>query len=91
MARKNVKNKKVTKSVVSPFKNYWSKENYYFLAVGILVLLVGFFLMAQSPWNNPISLSVSPVILLFGYFVVLPLAILYKKKNTSKKDVSGKS
>ena len=91
MAKKIIKNKKTTKTVASPFKNYWSKENYYLLGIGFLTIIIGFFLMAQGPWDNPLSLSVSPVVLLFAYLVIFPLSILYKKKNSSKKDVSGKN
>ena len=65
---------------VSPFKNYWEKENYIFLAIGIILLVVGYILMGQGKWDNPLSLSVSPIILLIAYFVFFPLAIFYKKK-----------
>ncbi len=91
MAKKNIRNKKITKTVVSPFKNYWTKQNYYFLGFGILTVIIGFILMAQSPWDNPLSLSVSPVVLLFAYLVIFPISILYKKKNSSEEDVSSKN
>ncbi len=65
---------------VSPFKNYWSKENYIFLGVGILLLFVGYVLMAQGDWDSTISLTLSPIVLFIAYLIVFPLAIFYKKK-----------
>jgi uncharacterized membrane protein YhaH (DUF805 family) len=65
----------------SPFVNYWKKENYWILLTGLALVVIGFFLMAQSPYDNPVSLTVSPIILLIAYVVVFPLAILYKGKK----------
>lgn len=65
---------------VSPFSNYWKKDNYIFLSIGIIALIIGYILMAQGVWDNPISLSLSPIILLVAYLVFFPLAIFYRKK-----------
>ena len=91
MSKKIVRNKKKTTSIVSPFRNYWTKENYNLLGFGILTVIIGFVLMSQGPWDNPLSLTVSPIVLLFAYFVIFPLSILYKKKNSSEEDVSSKN
>jgi len=91
MSKKIVRNKKKSTSIVSPFRNYWTKENYNLLGFGILTVIIGFVLMSQGPWDNPLSLTVSPIVLLFAYFVIFPLSILYKKKNSSEKDVSSKN
>ncbi len=78
------------KILQSPFKDYWTKENYYILGFGFLLLIIGNILLAQSPYDNPISLSVAPIVLLIAYLIVFPFAILYKKnKNTSSENVSG--
>jgi hypothetical protein len=78
--------KKVKKIVQSPFKNYWSKENYIILALGLLVITIGYILMAQAPWDNPVSLSISPIVLLIAYLIIFPLSIFYKKKTTNKEE-----
>lgn len=77
----------------SPFKNYWDKSNYILLSLGVLVLIIGFYLMTFGPWDNPISLTVSPLVLLLAYIVIFPLSILYKKKkqNSTPEDVSSKN
>lgn len=79
--KKNVKG--TPKSSDSPFQDYWKKNNYIIFIVGIGVIIFGYVMMAQSPWDNPLSLSVSPLILLIGYIIIIPLAILYRriKKN----------
>ncbi len=76
-----VKKQKSKKGFISPFANYWEKENYIFLAIGIISLIVGYTLMAQGEWNNSLALSVSPIVLLLGYLVFFPLSIFYKKKK----------
>lgn len=71
----------------SPFKDYWKKLNYIFFLLGIGFLILGYFLMTQSPWDNPVSLSISPIVLLAGYVIIIPLAILFGN-NKKKKNVS---
>ena len=92
MARTKPKSKKQYKTLISPFKNYWDKNNYIIFGIGIGIIILGFILMAQDPWDNPISLSFSPVILLFAYLIVFPFSILYRKKrNSSTNNVSSKN
>lgn len=76
--KKRVKGQK--KVIESPFKNYWNKSNYTLLAVGIVILIVGFIFMLQGPWDNPLSLTLAPIVVLIAYLVILPLSIFYKKK-----------
>lgn len=66
---------------ISPFSNYWKRENYIFLAIGIIFLIIGYIVMAQGKWDNSLSLSLSPIILLVAYLVLFPLAIFYKKRT----------
>lgn len=94
MARlqKNVKEKK--KVNTSPFKDYWSKSNYLFLAIGLSVLILGYYLMTQGSWNSTSSLSISPIVLLIVYLVLIPLSIFFKLPSRKKKettDVSSKN
>jgi len=82
--RKRVKSK--TKIIESPFKNYWSKNNYFILIAGLAVLLLGYFFLNQGPWDNPLSLTLAPIVLLIAYLVVFPLAIYYKKKPKNNEN-----
>ncbi len=86
--RKSIRSQK--KKAVSPFKDYWSKENYYLIGLGFLILIIGYILMGQGPWNNPLSLTISPIVLLIAYLIVFPMAILYrKKKHNNNQNVSS--
>ena len=62
MAKKVKKRKlKQTKKVrVSPFNIYWEKKNYRFLALGIIVIIIGFYLMSVGAWNSFSSLVIAP-------------------------------
>ncbi len=80
---KKVKRKKshTTVKVASPFKIYWTKNNYYLLFLGIGVLIFGFYLMSVGNWDSTVSLYVSPFVLMIGYLLVIPSSILFRKKN----------
>ena len=80
------KQKTEKKILESPFKDYWDRTNYIIFGLGLTVLLLGFYLMAQSPWDNPVSLSISPIVLLIAYLIIFPLAIFYRKKHKSEQD-----
>lgn len=82
---KNIKTIKETKkSFTSPFQEYWTKKNYFLLGTGLAVLILGYFLMAQAPWDGFFSLNLSPIILLIAYLVIIPISILLKTSSTKK-------
>jgi hypothetical protein len=58
-----------------------NRKNIIIIAVGVLLLVVGFFCLAQGPAENPVSLTVAPLILVFAYVVVVPLGILWGSKK----------
>lgn len=92
MSKVKQRSKKQSKVQESPFKNYWDKNNYLIFGTGIGIVLIGFLLMAQGPWDNPLSLTVSPLVLLFAYLIVFPLSILYRrKKSTVTENVSSEN
>jgi hypothetical protein len=80
--QKSVKESK--KSILSPFHEYWTNKNYMVLLGGIAVLIAGYLLMAQAPWDGTLSLTLSPLILLIGYLVVIPLSVMIKSKSSKK-------
>jgi uncharacterized membrane protein len=72
------------KTLESPFKIYWVKQNYIFLFIGFALILAGFYFLAQGPWNSFSSLVISPVLLFLGYVVVFPISIFFRKKKEQK-------
>lgn len=87
--KKTVKLQKVFK--ISPFENYWTGKNVILTLISIVILTVGYLLMAQGPWDNPVSLTYSPIILIIAYVIVIPAAIMYygKKKKVSDNNQSS--
>ncbi|MCX7876870.1 MAG: hypothetical protein N2321_11995 [Melioribacteraceae bacterium] len=74
-------NKKKIKTII--FNDFWINKNYYLLFVAIIVLILGYYLMSFEPWDNFISLNISPLVLLFSYVIIIPLSIFlrFKKKE----------
>ncbi len=83
MAKKIKKrqSKQIKKSGASPFTIYWNKKNYQFLILGIIVIIVGFYVMSMGEWDSFTSLVVSPILLVVGYVLIFPLSIFYRKKD----------
>lgn len=91
--KKNVKASK--KKASSPFNIYWSKNNYLLLLLGFGLLIVGYIFMSMGNWDSTSSLYIAPIILLIGYLIVFPAAILFRKNdkenNKDNEVASGQS
>lgn len=61
-----------------------NKKNIILIAVGVLLLIIGFACLATGPADNPVSLTVAPLILTLAYVVVIPLGILFGGKKQDK-------
>jgi len=68
-------------SVALPF----GKWNYILFGIGALLLVTGYFALSRKPWNSVWSLTVAPILLVLAYLVVLPVAILYHRKNKKEE------
>jgi FtsH-binding integral membrane protein len=88
--------KQTKKTSVSPFNIYWEKKNYYLLALGLLVTIIGFYIMTIGPWDSFSSLVISPILLFIAYVIIFPLSIFFRKRkekvqNQENKIDTGKS
>jgi hypothetical protein len=61
-----------------------NKKNLVLIAIGILLLVIGFICLATGPADNPVSLSLAPIILTIAYVVIIPLGILFSGKDENK-------
>jgi len=61
----------------------WSfgKINYQLFGIGLLVIIFGYIIMAMGDTESFQSVKLSPLILIIGYCVIIPAAILLKPKN----------
>ena len=61
----------------------WSfgKINYLLLGIGLLVIMAGYLIMASGETESYQSVKLAPIILILGYCVFIPAAILVKPKG----------
>ncbi len=60
------------------------KQNYILIAIGLLLIALGYIALAQEPWDGFMPLTISPILLITGYCVFVPIGILWRKKNNSQ-------
>jgi len=70
-----MKNKNKTVKFLWPYK----RKNYLLFGVGVFVIIVGYLIMYLGEVNSLQSLVISPLLLLFGYLVIIPMALLSRK------------
>lgn len=61
-----------------------TSKNYYIITAGIVIIIIGYFLMNENSVSGFLPTMVAPVLLVFGYCVVIPVGILYKGKEVSE-------
>ena len=71
----------------------YEKQNFMLFGLGLAVIIIGYVLMGtgitddpakyQTTWNNPMAIAVAPFVLVVGYCVIIPLAIIrsFRKKS----------
>ncbi len=67
---------------------YLRSGNYFLFGIGLILVVVGFITLSKGPWNSISSLTLAPVLLVIGYLIVVPFAILYRKKNNDQESKS---
>jgi uncharacterized membrane protein HdeD (DUF308 family) len=66
-----------------------NSTNYWLFALGLAVIVIGYVALAQPPADGPMSLTLAPILLVIGYCLIIPAAILYQKKK-SLEPTNGK-
>jgi len=64
------------------------RENYYILGAGILVIVAGYLAMLEGSVEGFLPLVLSPILLVSGYCVVIPIGIMYRKSGPKEAAVS---
>jgi len=57
----------------------YKRKNYVLFGVGVFVIIVGYLIMYSGEVDSFKSLVISPLLLLAGYLVIIPMALLSKK------------
>ena len=65
------------------FPNSWifTNTNYLIFLIGFLMILAGYIIMANGEVYSNQSLIISPLMLFIGYIILIPFALLYKRKE----------
>jgi uncharacterized membrane protein HdeD (DUF308 family) len=67
----------------------YTSVNYWLFALGVAIIIAGYVALAQPPADSFLSVTVAPILLVMGYCVIIPIAILYQKKK-SLEPTNGK-
>ncbi len=84
-----MRHKKTDRKTILP-RIELTRSNLIIFIVGLVVIAAGFYLLSLPPWNNPLSLSVAPVVLLIGYLVIFPVAIFYGSRSRKSPEADSK-
>ena len=57
----------------------YKRKNYVLFGVGVFVIIMGYLIMYSGEVDSFQSLVISPLLLLAGYLVIIPMALLNKK------------
>lgn len=75
VVRKKVQRQKGFNEGSIPF----AKGNYVIMGIGVAVIVAGYLSMLEGSIEGFLPLVVSPILLVVGYCVIVPLGILYRK------------
>ena len=57
------------------------RENYMLLGIGLVLIVFGYIALSGDKVEGFVPLTLAPILLLVGYCVVIPLGIMYRKKE----------
>ena len=67
-----------------------ARENYMIMGLGLVVIVAGYVAMLEGSIEGVLPLVVSPILLVIGYCIIVPLGILYRK-SPAGQDTNSKS
>ncbi len=57
------------------------KQNYLLLILGVAVIIAGYLFMLEGSVDGFMPIKLSPVLLIVGYCIIIPYALLYRAKE----------
>ena len=78
-----VKSKKNTNGQTEESKWPYGTKNYIFFAMAIIVIIIGFVTLGQG------SITLAPLLLVVGYCILLPIALIIKGKPEENSQSSN--
>ena len=59
----------------------FGKTNKILFGVAIGTIMTGFYLLGEGPADNPLSLTYAPILMVIGFCILVPVAIMYREKK----------
>jgi hypothetical protein len=69
--------KKVKSNVVFPLE----KANFLIIGLGVVVIIAGYIALSGNTVDGFAQMTVAPILLVIGYCVLIPVGIMYRKKE----------
>jgi len=60
------------------FKWPYGRKNYIVFGAALVVIILGYIALGQPPVDGFLSLTLAPILLVVGYCVLIPLALILK-------------
>ena len=64
------------------------KENFIIIGAGLLVIVLGYMALSGNTVEGFRQLTLSPILLLLGYCVIIPVGIMYRKKERKNTETT---
>ena len=61
----------------------FGRENYLILLAGVVVIILGYLALSGDKVEGFMPLTLAPILLVIGYCVIVPIGIMYRKKDAS--------
>ena len=58
----------------------FTRKNYYIFLAGLAAIVIGYIALSQG------SITLAPILLVLGYCVIVPIAILYRDRDNSRPE-----
>ena len=65
--------------------DFISRKNIQLFILGLITITIAFILMAQPPVDGFLSRTLSPILLVVAYLIIIPAAILVRDKKEKKE------
>ena len=77
-----IKNNKSNTNGHDELKWPYGKKNYIFFGIAMIVIIIGFFLLGSG------DITMAPILLVLGYLVLIPVALLVKDKPEEQTETA---
>ena len=67
----------------------FSQINYILFGAGLLIIIIGYIVMATGDTYSRQSLTVAPIMLFIGYIILIPASLIYKKDRSKSNLGTG--